>query len=164
MVCAPKRGRRETIKEANKERSLEWFAEWAAPFVDAHGLAQKVLIPIPSSKTVESSAGDFRTAQIADAVARYCRSARVAPVLRWKRPIASASEEGGPRKRSRSGSPLQRAEFDPGGPLPVSVSIPVSSRHIGGSGHPTSPLQGALHPARWRRIAAQTQRNASPDV
>jgi hypothetical protein len=43
-------------------------------------------------------------------------------------------------------------KFDPGGPLPVSVSIPVSSRLIGGSGHPTSPLQGALHPARWRRL------------
>jgi hypothetical protein len=40
----------------------------------------------------------------------------------------------------------------------------LASRLIGGSGYPTSASQGALYPARLRRIAAQTQRNASPDV
>src|ERR1700722_20003323 len=52
----------------------------------------------------------------------------------------------------------------PASRLRLSVSIPVPSRLIGGSGHPTSPLQGALHPARWRRIAVQAQRHASPDL
>lgn len=90
-------GRREKINEAAKDRSLEWFAEWAAPIIDARSSGRKVLIPIPSSKTVKASAGDFRTAQIADAIAKRCRSAQVAPVLRWKRPIPSASEDGGSR-------------------------------------------------------------------
>ena len=51
----------------------------------------------------------------------------------------------------------------PAGRLRVSISIHVSSRLIGGSQNPTSASQ-ALYPARWRRIAAQTERNASPDV
>jgi hypothetical protein len=58
-------GRHVSIKDNNKDLALEWFAEWAAPFVNAHGQGRKVLIPIPSSKTIASSADDFRTAQIA---------------------------------------------------------------------------------------------------
>jgi hypothetical protein len=91
-------GRWVAIKEANKDFALEWFAEWAAPFVDTAAAGKKVLIPIPSSKTTPSSSDDFRTAQIARAVAAKCRTPTVvAPVLRWKKPIPSASEEGGSR-------------------------------------------------------------------
>src|SRR6202044_1900333 len=62
-------GRWVSIKEGNKDRALEWFAEWAAPIVDAVANGKKVLIRIPSSKTTPSSPGVFRTAEIARAVA-----------------------------------------------------------------------------------------------
>jgi hypothetical protein len=91
-------GRSVPIKENNKDRALEWFGEWAAPFVEAQGGGEKILVPIPSSKTVAASSDDFRTAIIARAVARLCKPpAAVAPVLRWKRAMPSASEEGGSR-------------------------------------------------------------------
>jgi predicted amidophosphoribosyltransferase len=78
--------------------ALEWFAEWAAPFVNAHGQGRKVLIPIPSSKTIASSADDFRTAQIARAVAAQCNPpATISAVLRWNHVMPSANEEGGSR-------------------------------------------------------------------
>ena len=91
-------GRWVVIRETNKDSSLDWFAEWAAPQVDASADGPKVLIPIPSSKTTPSSPDNFRTAQIARAVAARCRTPTVvASVLRWTRPIPSASEEGGSR-------------------------------------------------------------------
>ena len=91
-------GRWLSIREANKDTALEWFAEWAAPIVDEAADGQKVLIPIPSSKTTPSSPDTFRTAQIANAVVRKCQTPAVmTPVLRWKKPIPSASEEGGSR-------------------------------------------------------------------
>jgi hypothetical protein len=38
-------GRGVAIRDSNKDRALEWLAEWAAPIVDAHGPDPKVLIP-----------------------------------------------------------------------------------------------------------------------
>jgi hypothetical protein len=91
-------GRRTAIRQANKDTALEWFAEWAAPIVDETARGQKVLIPIPSSKTIPSSPDNFRTAEIARIVAARCQTpAVVAPVLRWTKPMPLASEEGGSR-------------------------------------------------------------------
>jgi len=86
------------IRDGKKERALEWFAEWAVPIVDSHAKGRKVLIPIPSSKTVAASPDDFRTALIARAIAEKCTSSVVvAPILRWSKTMPSASEEGGSR-------------------------------------------------------------------
>lgn len=91
-------GRWTTIRQANKDTALEWFAEWAAPIIDETARGQKVLIPIPSSKTTVSTPDNFRTVEIARIVAAKCQTpAVVAPVLRWTKPIPSASEEGGSR-------------------------------------------------------------------
>jgi hypothetical protein len=91
-------GRWTAIRQTNRDTALEWFAEWAAPIVDGTANGQKVLIPIPSSKTTPSSADNFRTAEIARVVAAKCQTpAVIASVLRWTKPIPSASEEGGSR-------------------------------------------------------------------
>ena len=60
LVCIG--GKLVSIRDNNKDMALEWLAEWAAPLVNAHGQGRKVLIPIPSSKSIASSADDFRTA------------------------------------------------------------------------------------------------------
>ena len=91
-------GKRLKVNEKQKDRALEWFAEWAAPIVSAHGAAPRILVPIPSSKTVAQSPPDFQTARIARAIAAQCNPRPiVAPILRFRRPIPSASDEGGSR-------------------------------------------------------------------
>jgi hypothetical protein len=96
LVCIG--GKAVSIRDHNKDRALEWFAEWAAPLVNAHGQGRKILIPIPSSKTIASSADDFRTAQIARAVASRCNPpVAVSAVLRWNHEMPSANKEGGSR-------------------------------------------------------------------
>jgi len=85
------------IKEANKDRAIEWFAEWAAPIIDGLARGQKVLIPVPSSGVVRDSAPDYRPKILADAIAaRVQGQVAVAPALRWRRPMVP-SRQGGPR-------------------------------------------------------------------
>ena len=85
------------IADANKDKAIDWFAEWAAPRIDALGHGDKVLVPVPGSKAVVHSSADFRTAEIARAIARKCRpQVTVAPIFRWDQPMQS-SREGGPR-------------------------------------------------------------------
>ena len=80
------------------------------------------------------------------------------------------SDETGIGEHRCSGSRRGRRTFacssglGPAGTPTGAISIHLSSRLIGGSGYPTSASQGPLHPACWRRIGAQTQRNASPDL
>jgi len=92
------RGKNVRITEENKDIAMQWFAEWAAPIIDAIDDYQKVLIPIPASDVVKDSPDDFRTTKIAREISSYCGSKTVvAPILRWKEPM-TPSRKGGTRK------------------------------------------------------------------
>lgn len=124
-------GRRVSIRETNKDLSLEWFAEWAAPLVDASAHGPTVLIPIPSSKTTPSSPDNFRTAQIAGAVAAKCRTPTVvAPVLRWKKPMPSASEQGGSRDPKILYPQLMLIAQPPAGTCVLIDDVATSGGHL----------------------------------
>lgn len=84
------------IVEANKDRAVDWYAEWATEYVG--GLqGTKVLVPVPSSKSTPETGADFRTAIIANKIAAGCTNTIVAPLLRFKKPRLNSREEGGSR-------------------------------------------------------------------
>jgi hypothetical protein len=90
-------GKSVKIVDSNKDRVLEWFAEWAAEQQDGLGASRLVLVPIPSSSTLASSPATFRTALMAMEIAkRLRRRSVVRPVLRFKAQMIS-SRAGGPR-------------------------------------------------------------------
>jgi predicted amidophosphoribosyltransferase len=85
------------IVESNKDRAIKWFANWAAEKIAALGGQPKVLIPIPSSKTVVTSPEDFRTFKIAQEIAARVPNATATSLLRFVEPRPSSREEGGSR-------------------------------------------------------------------
>ncbi|MEI8715662.1 hypothetical protein [Mesorhizobium sp. ISC11] len=81
------------ITDASKDRAMDWFGEWAAPFVKAQGWAPKVLVPIPNRSAVAGNSAVPRTALIAHAVRRATGGAVVvADVLRWKRQLPKSTD------------------------------------------------------------------------
>lgn len=90
-------GRWVRITSVNKDRAMDWFAEWAAQQINAAGNGPFVLVPIPSSKSTPTSAAIFRTAAIADKIAALVPGAKVAPYLRFKAERPNSRDEGGSR-------------------------------------------------------------------
>lgn len=89
------------ITDETKDRSIEWFAEWASAKIDAITVRPKVIIPVPSSSTVATSAPTYRTALIADAIAARCKRAVAAPVLRFQNAGASSRSGDGTRDKNQ---------------------------------------------------------------
>ena len=88
-------GKRVKIREANKDEALEWFAEWAAPLVDAFGNQSKVIVPIPGSAVTRRHSAPFRTAMMADATSAKCITpVTSSTVLRWNKAKASVRNGG----------------------------------------------------------------------
>jgi hypothetical protein len=85
------------IVESNKDQAIKWFASWAAAKIIALGAQPKVLIPIPSSKTIVASPEDFRTFKIAQEIAARVPKATATSLLRFIEPRPSSREEGGSR-------------------------------------------------------------------
>lgn len=85
------------VAEGNKDRAMDWFAEWAAGQVNSMGNGPKVLVPVPSSKSTPDTPADFRTAVIADKIAALCPNVTVVPALRFKTARSNSREEGGSR-------------------------------------------------------------------
>jgi hypothetical protein len=86
------------IRDANKDDALRWFAEFASAQI-AKLLPKKAygLVPIPNSHVIQTSAPDFRTAQMARAIQNASGYPLVvSPSLRWSR-VMQKSHEGGPR-------------------------------------------------------------------
>ena len=93
-------GRWVAITEETKDMAIEWFAEWAAPLVDALGIQPKIVVPIPSSSTVGKDPPTFRTAKLATEVAKRCTTqAEAFPFLRWK--AAKPNSRNGGTRDSR---------------------------------------------------------------
>lgn len=90
-------GKTVRIVEANKDRAIEWHANWAAKKVADLGDGRKILIPIPSSKTTLASPEDFRTMLIANAIAARVPNSFALSTLRFKESRPSSREEGGSR-------------------------------------------------------------------
>lgn len=74
-----------TIRESNKDRALEWFAEWAAPLAAAASPVRKVLVPIPNRSAFIGSGTEPRTAAMARAIQAVMgeEAAICADILRW---------------------------------------------------------------------------------
>jgi hypothetical protein len=89
-------GRTIRITNANKDRAIEWFAQWAAQKLEELPGSPKILVPIPGSATTIDSAPDFRTALIAEKIAARMRTARAFPWLRFNAARPN-SRQGGSR-------------------------------------------------------------------
>jgi hypothetical protein len=81
------------IRDGNKDRAIEWFAEWAAPIVRAQSSAMKVLIPIPNRSAFLKSGTTPRTALIANAIRKAVgtNDAVVADILRWTKELPKST-------------------------------------------------------------------------
>jgi predicted amidophosphoribosyltransferase len=86
----------------NRQSVVDWFGEMAAAYLRTLGLREKfVLVPVPASASASWSSGLTPTAQLASAVAAACGGGTtVMDVLRWTRPVRSASACNGPRHPS----------------------------------------------------------------
>jgi hypothetical protein len=100
FTWVPIDGTNTKIVEANKDVAIKWFASWAAEKIKALGSQPKVLIPIPSSKTIIASPEDFRTFKIAEEIAARVPKATATSLLRFIEPRPSSREEGGSRDPS----------------------------------------------------------------
>ncbi|TWI58287.1 hypothetical protein IQ16_08193 [Bradyrhizobium huanghuaihaiense] len=85
------------IVNANKDLAIKWFASWAAAKIVQLGNQPKILIPIPSSKTIIASTEDFRTYKIAQEIAARVPNATTTSVLRFIEARPSSREDGGSR-------------------------------------------------------------------
>lgn len=90
-------GKAVRIVEANKDRAIEWHATWAASKIAELGAGRKILVPVPSSKTVAASPETFRTMQIANAIAERVPNSLVLSTLRFIEAKPSSREDGGSR-------------------------------------------------------------------
>lgn len=122
-------GRDVIINEANKDLAMDWFSEWAANHVRSLARPQKVVVPVPSSKTTLSSAPTFRTALIAPKIAALCPNTTAAPVLRFESEQPNSREEGGTRSALEIHARLRFA-----GPIPPGLLILVDDVFTSG-GH-----------------------------
>ena len=116
------------IIDANKDRAVDWHAEWAAGHVTGIQ-GQKILVPVPSSKSTPSTGADFRTVMIANKIAAACPGTIVAPSLRFKKARPNSREEGGSRAAGDLYQELVLTE-----PLPVGTVVLVDDVLTGG-GH-----------------------------
>lgn len=85
------------ITDANKDRAIKWFADWAAEQIATQTNQRVVLVPIPSHATLVGSNESFRTQQIAEAISENLSlESAVAPFLRFRKK-ATPSSAGGTR-------------------------------------------------------------------
>jgi hypothetical protein len=83
-----------SIRNANRDRAIEWFAEWAAPIVTGIAPVKKVLVPIPNRRAFVGSGVEPRTAALAAAIqAKIGDDAVCADVLRWRRELPKSTNE-----------------------------------------------------------------------
>ncbi|MEV8642673.1 hypothetical protein AB0V79_06980 [Mesorhizobium ciceri] len=81
------------VTDKNKDKALEWFAEWAAPLVKTVGIGPKVLVPIPNRSAVVGKKDTPRTAAIANATKAACGGGVVvADVLRWRKDLPKSTD------------------------------------------------------------------------
>jgi predicted amidophosphoribosyltransferase len=90
-------GTNRKIVNANKDDAIAWHAGWAANRIAALGSQPKILIPIPSSKTIISSPEDFRTFKIAQSIAARLPNSVIISGLRFREARPSSREDGGSR-------------------------------------------------------------------
>jgi hypothetical protein len=118
------------INEANKDRAMDWFAAWAAGQITGLGPEPKVIVPIPSSKTTLTSVADFRTAIIAEKVAKLCPNTTCFPDLRFDREMSSSSEEGGTRDADELYQRLQLGGSMPAGQIILLDDVVTGGGHL----------------------------------
>jgi len=122
-------GKNVKITHANQDETLLWFAEWAAPQIDALGNGTKVLVPVPNSHVTKNSKPEFRTAQMADALAKQLGNAVAAPVLRWKKPM-TPSHKGGTRDKNKLYPALEIVGAIPNGTIILVDDVSTGGGHM----------------------------------
>lgn len=86
-------GQWRTIRDANRDDAIAWFAEWAAPIVKAAGIGPKVLVPVPNRSAVVGGHEQPRTTLLAQAItAAIGAGATTADVLRWRKSLAKSTD------------------------------------------------------------------------
>jgi predicted amidophosphoribosyltransferase len=86
------------LQQSNSEKAFEWFAEWAAEYIEEKKKARPLaLVPIPGSTCGIN--GDLvpRTRRLADELAKRLKKVQVWDGLRWKEVMPSAHSMGGTR-------------------------------------------------------------------
>jgi len=123
-------GRNVKITEANKDRAMDWFAEWAAGYVNGLGRHRKVIVPVPSSKTTLASPATFRTAEIAQRIAKRSINTLPFPSLRFKKEMPNSREEGGTRDATELYQEMQLTAGLPAGALILLDDVLTGGGHL----------------------------------
>jgi hypothetical protein len=119
-----------TITEANKDRAIDWFAEWAAGHINARGAHRKIIVPVPSSKSTLKSPPNFRTAVIAQKIASLCVNTLPFPSLRFESERPNSREEGGSRSASALYPAMRLAAKLPAGELILLDDVLTGGGHL----------------------------------
>jgi hypothetical protein len=123
-------GRNVKIVEANKDRAMDWFAEWVALRINALGSHRKIIIPIPSSKSTLQSPPTFRTAVIAQKIAALCTNTLPFPSLRFEAERPNSRKEGGSRSTATLYQALQLSAKLPAGQLILLDDVLTGGGHL----------------------------------
>jgi hypothetical protein len=123
-------GKRCRIVNSNKDDAIPWFAGWAGAKIAELGSQPKILIPVPSSKTIVSSSEEFRTMKLAQAVAARVQGATAISALRFIEARPSSREEGGSRDPAVLYPNLTIARALPEGQIILIDDIMTSGGHF----------------------------------
>jgi len=123
-------GRQVKITEATKDQAMDWFAKWAADYINSLGKHRKVIVPVPSSKTTRKSPPTFRTAEIAQKIVARSINPRLFPSLRFKKEMPNSREEGGTREAHELYPEMVLLEQLPDGELILLDDVLTGGGHL----------------------------------
>lgn len=91
---------RRRLSNENLDDAVEWLGIFVGDYLKKQGITGPFLVvPVPNSDCVASSAKKPRTKRLAKAICDTLKDgSTVLDCLRWKKDLGSASEDGGPRE------------------------------------------------------------------
>src|SRR4051794_20688805 len=132
------------ITQNNKDCAMDWFAEWAAAQIAALPPGPKIIVPVPSSKSIPLCLPTFRTALIADRIAKLSNQTQAVPVLRFGAERPSSREEGGSRDPHVLHGEMVLTHVLPAGEIILLDDVVTSGGHLKASAWTVEDQQRAV--------------------
>ena len=94
----PVRGKRRRLDNSNLDEAPVWLGEMVADYFMREATRRPLrLVPVPNSDSTVRSSLQPRTGSLAEAIAEELTTGRVVDILRFKKRMPSANQQGGTR-------------------------------------------------------------------